>query len=575
MYHYLFTNDLRISVLGDSLQNAATAFLMNTVPSASEDKSANNNMKTLGFYFNLTETSGCSEVASHGNVREVVLNFIKKFQYPNLRTREAYEETLADNIKLAPMRTIIKILYTFNLIVPGNAYLTKEEIKNFIFYNDNVAKNSDYSLLEVVNQILQYRKVPTFPDNISFKEDERNWKHEDRQLREMIKVLLWSGCVAEEGEKIYIKHDTLTQENKADIFDIINCSSFWNGGDLLSYQSYMDIDEKNDNLNTSSKEKKEEKVPGTNILYYGVPGAGKSYTIKKMCSDATKIERVVFHPDYTYSDFVGQILPKVVKDEENPQGKLRYEFVPGPFTKMLKKAETNKENMYYLVIEEINRGNAPAIFGEIFQLLDRSEDGTGEYAISNYDVANWVYGDENHEVRIPSNMSLLATMNTSDQNVFTLDTAFQRRWDMKHIPNKVMEAKHANNNILGTNVTWGAFATVINNEVLQMSMDMSSSEDKRLGAYFIRQKELAVDRFPEKALKYLWDDAFKMDKDKIFNASMNSLEQVVDTYQSETSDKLKAVLRLEVYQKMMSQIKTYNEDEEIIAEEVSDIEEKA
>ena len=86
-------------------------------------------------------------------------------------------------------------------------------------------------------------------------------------------------------------------------------------------------------------------------------------------------ERVVFHPDYTYSDFVGQILPRVVKD------KLKYVFEPGPFTKMLKKANDDPDNMYYLVIEEINRGNTPAIFGDIFQLLDRNDDGSGKHKL--------------------------------------------------------------------------------------------------------------------------------------------------------------------------------------------------
>lgn len=341
--------------------------------------------------------------------------------------------------------------------------------------------------------------------------------------------------------------------------------------DRFSYQNYCKFWGITNNLPTAIMfENKntmvKRKTGAANTLFYGVPGAGKSHAIKQKCSDMTKLERVVFHPDYTYSDFVGQILPRVVKDKENPQGRLRYIFTPGPFTKMLKKAEEDPSNMYYLVIEEINRGNAPAIFGEIFQLLDRIEDGSGEYAISNYDVAEWVYGDENHEVRMPSNMSLLATMNTSDQNVFTLDTAFQRRWNMKHIPNKVMKALHADIRIDGTDVSWGVFASVINDELLQISTEMSSLEDKRLGAYFIHQNELAFDKFPEKALKYLWDDAFKMEKDKIFNESMKSLEEVISTYQSAKTDRLKVVLRHEVYKKMIKQMT----EKKFIKESLSD-----
>lgn len=305
---------------------------------------------------------------------------------------------------------------------------------------------------------------------------------------------------------------------------------------------------------------------GENILLYGVPGAGKSHKIAtKFCSDENRMIRVVFHPDYTYSDFVGQILPVV-------EGKdLSYKFTPGPFTQILKLANDNPGQMYYLIIEEINRGNAPAIFGEIFQLLDRkdedaySEDviGESEYGIVNYDVANAVYGNKDVKIRIPSNLTLLATMNTADQNVFTLDTAFQRRWNMQQIENNVLEAKHADVMIAGTDVTWGSFASVVNNLIIENSAEIASSADKRLGAYFVKAKELRADLFSEKVLKYLWDDAFKFDHDIIFRDDINSLETIISTYEHAEPDKLKAVLRLDVYQKMLqSRLKMAEEENE-------------
>ena len=299
---------------------------------------------------------------------------------------------------------------------------------------------------------------------------------------------------------------------------------------------------------------------GKNILLYGVPGAGKSHHIaKKYCADSRRIERVVFHPDYTYSDFVGQILPRVV------EGQLKYVFTPGPFTKILEKAWKDPGNHYYLIIEEINRGNAPAIFGEIFQLLDRKdadnypEDivGESEYGISSYEVSDIVYGDSEHEVRIPSNMFVLATMNTADQNIFTLDTAFQRRWKMEHIPNKFIfeTGSHALDSIQGTNLNWGTFATVINDQIIETNRDISSSEDKRLGAYFVKKSELAVEVFPEKVLKYLWDDAFKMDREAVFDSKLGSLDEVIEVYETSTVDKLQSVLRGELYSKMLKQMK--------------------
>ncbi|MEW9053444.1 MAG: AAA family ATPase [Neobacillus sp.] len=263
------------------------------------------------------------------------------------------------------------------------------------------------------------------------------------------------------------------------------------------------------------------------------------------------MERVVFHPDYTYSDFVGQILPRVMKDDNDVVGKLQYVFVPGPFTNMLKRAKNDSNNMYYLVIEEINRGNAPAVFGEIFQLLDRESTGESVYGISNYDIALEVYGDETNEVKIPSNLSIIATMNTSDQNVFTLDTAFQRRWNMRLIENNIKAARHADLNILDTTITWRTFNETINKLILENSFGNTSSEDKRLGAYFVRENDLMYDykinsvnpieqdlaennnnKFPEKVLKYLWDDAFKYNRNDIFNEKYNCLEDVIEEFEN-------------------------------------------
>lgn len=297
---------------------------------------------------------------------------------------------------------------------------------------------------------------------------------------------------------------------------------------------------------------------GTNLLYYGVPGSGKSYAINKICSDEEVMERVVFYPEYSYSDFVGQIMPRLNKDN-----KLEYVFVSGPFTRILKKACHNPDTMYYLVIEEINRGNAPAIFGEIFQLLDRKDAkrypgqaGESEYGISNYEIAKEVYdGDTGHKVRIPANLTLLATMNTSDQNVFTLDTAFQRRWDMRHIPNKFTD-QHADDMIEGSQISWGSFAMVVNNLLTQMRIELAGSGDKRLGAYFAKTNDLRIEIFSEKVLKYLWDDAFRMEPYLVFNESMTSLDYMIETYQTASGDPLETVLKSDVYQKMSDVMKS-------------------
>lgn len=303
---------------------------------------------------------------------------------------------------------------------------------------------------------------------------------------------------------------------------------------------------------------------GMNTLLYGVPGSGKSWTIEKeYCDDESRMERLVFHPDYTYSDFIGQILPNV------SDGIVSYKFTEGPFTSLVKKAYTNPEKMFYLIIEEINRGNAPAIFGEVFQLLDRKDDGTSEYGITNVDIANIVYNNPNKKVRIPSNMSIIGTMNTSDQNVFTLDTAFQRRWNMRMIENTFVGHDYARTTILDTGVTWQRFCEVINNEIVTKNIRMTSSEDKRLGTYFVRAADLEYHeeadnndlsekeqiqarllnyRFAEKVLKYLWDDAFKFSREDIFkNTIYKSLEEVVNHFNSRSSAKATGNDRLDVF----------------------------
>ena len=311
-------------------------------------------------------------------------------------------------------------------------------------------------------------------------------------------------------------------------------------------------------------------------IYYGVPGSGKSHEIDeqtKCLSDEQKM-RVVFHPEYTNADFVGQILPCLNEDE----GKVDYKFKPGPFTKILRRAYLNPSKKYFLIIEEINRGNAAAIFGDLFQLLDRIpksidkekiggnfyDEGWSSYFVSNDSINAYIreYADSsqysdvekcvvipeenknkdkisekystvkigdliftaNTGIRLPPNLSILATMNTSDQNVFTLDNAFQRRWDMVLVKNefKPESENQKTAKIAGSNVAWESFHKKINEEISKVSIEnnLSSMVDKRLGCWFVKAVkdenggfEIKKEDFENKILKYLWDDAFKFNRE--------------------------------------------------------------
>ncbi len=279
---------------------------------------------------------------------------------------------------------------------------------------------------------------------------------------------------------------------------------------------------------------------GKNIILYGVPGSGKSYTLQRdYLNDNSVVEKIVFYSDYSYSDFVGQIMPSV-----DDSGIVSYKFNPGPFTNILKKAYHNPQIKHVLVIDEINRGNAPAIFGEIFQLLDRLKHdkngfkkGSSEYAINNMDIANIVHSDKNASIRIPSNLWIIATMNTSDQNVFVLDTAFQRRFSMQLIENSFenVDDDFKNMKILDTDITWQKFCTTINEKIAQNNEGLSSMEDKRLGVYFVNIDDLkSKENFVHKVIKYLWDDVFKFDRNIIFDTTkFNTLEAVVKNFTKE------------------------------------------
>lgn len=261
---------------------------------------------------------------------------------------------------------------------------------------------------------------------------------------------------------------------------------------------------------------------GKNLIVSGAPGTGKSFWIQNNYERTTVSRRVTFHPEYTYNEFIGSLRP--ISDTDN---KITYQFVPGPFTKILQLAYSNPSEKYTLIIEEINRANTAAVFGDVFQILDRDIDGYSDYGIENEDMINFVNEGLTHiqidEVKLPPNLNLIATMNSADQGVFQMDTAFKRRWNIHYVPiefedwHSTTYFKYNKKLISVTNLI------TILNKYLSENQYLQINEDRLIGPYFLRQEEaekwldptVGYDYY-KKLFLYLWDDIARIDRSVLF-----------------------------------------------------------
>ena len=288
---------------------------------------------------------------------------------------------------------------------------------------------------------------------------------------------------------------------------------------------------------------------GCNIVYYGVPGTGKSFEIDKKLKDVSLDNkfRVTFHPEFTYNDFIGQLLPKVDKQTKS----ITYDFKEGEFTKALKRAYENPGEYVYLIIEEMSRGNCAAIFGDIFQLLDRNQDGDEKdwstYAVNNELIASRINSRliHNNMIKIPSNMYIYGTVNTSDQNVFVMDNAFKRRFEWRYISTnpKKDEDKYLNNiNIKiyeskenGFDVEWVRLYRMLN-MFISSNKYLDLGEDKQIGQFFIKFTEDDGKNFiklRDKLLHYLWFDvqnASYRNECKLFDSNISNFSTLYDFF---------------------------------------------
>ena len=304
------------------------------------------------------------------------------------------------------------------------------------------------------------------------------------------------------------------------------------------------------------------------IIYYGAPGTGKSFTIDDKTDDKNSV-RTTFHPDSDYASFVGAYKPTMEMPINSIYGesvqfatgknghpgtekKIVYKYVPQAFLKAYVAAWSNLDTPYFLIIEEINRGNCAQIFGDLFQLLDRNNAGSSSYAIhADEDITQFLSGDDKgfaslsdeqkdairafvlHKdngktqavgqdildgklLLLPPNLYIWATMNTSDQSLFPIDSAFKRRWNWKYMPieyhpiDKKTQQPIDWNFQIGDNIySWGQFLSKINPEIYTLT----ESSDKQMGYFFAKADNttgiISEEVFLNKVLFYLWTDVFK------------------------------------------------------------------
>lgn len=281
-------------------------------------------------------------------------------------------------------------------------------------------------------------------------------------------------------------------------------------------------------------------------IYYGAPGTGKSFKIDKILKDSStnedQIFRTTFHPEFSYSDFIGQLLPSI---EENGVGDkiISYSFKKGVFTQSLEKAYMDTSKDVYLILEEMSRGDVAAIFGDVFQLLDRQQKGLkhgySRYFVNNDVIAKDIIPIIGDKIMLPPNLYIYGTVNTSDQNVFVMDTAFKRRFEWEYIltrPVKKNDTEYLNNSLLKITDSfgerkefeWVKFYMALNKFISNKSF-LDLGEDKQIGQFFIEfdaEGDSVKNKIQNKLLQFLWSDVNKAS----FKRNLSLFSDEVDSF---------------------------------------------
>ena len=442
-----------------------------------------NGFYTTNFYMPVAEHQGDFSVGSNfysvGAVKNSLMNPAVRISYPQRGSSPLFE------------------------IQDGKLYWKKELLKNFSFYVPSAEFKCALALW-----LCRARQV----------------RLEDiyGTLKSQIEILLTSELTEILMPSIEIFETTLKKLNVAANFNPAYISK--------------------DDIESIFKQNQNKNLP-RQIIYFGAPGTGKSFRVEQITEQyGDAVIRTTFHPDSDYSTFVGCYKPSMesipqtytVEGKEKPiigkdgeqvaKKEIVYSFVPQAFTQAYTRAWLNPDKPIFLVIEELNRGNCAQIFGDIFQLLDRNENNESAYSIiPDHDLQQYLAAEfkdaenipsdikEAKAMRLPANLYIWATMNTSDQSLFPIDSAFKRRWIWKYIP--IANAELGYKIQVGNHqYDWWTFVEKVNGEIEQAT----KSEDKKLGYFFAKADNniIAADTFVSKVVFYLWNDVFKDSYDK-------------------------------------------------------------
>lgn len=480
-------------------------------------------------------------------------------------------KTIRSMYRLYPLFLFYKVLIEIGKIT-GEYKISKKE---FVLFVCTTEKYSDY--LDTVFNILACRTNSGLDDEINKLYSNLRGDVRYHKLLTSLKTIeeTDNGFGIKSGFENYIVEKIYLYET-SELVDDSNYLDMLTSTNSLIRKKDNEIDDKFERceiMDTTTIEINEvDSSIARNLIIYGAPGTGKSNKLEKEYREQYfkheyLYSRVTFNPNYTYSDFIGAYKPTPIYIKDSNENRefyssnkvdllenqmmpvIDYSFVCGPFIEMLCRALNDKQHNYLLLIEEINRADVASVFGDVFQLLDRDENNNSKYGIKfNKDIMNYIASRVRQDsecfikdelVKIPGNMYIWASMNSADQNVIKMDTAFKRRWNFDYISlDKYKDGAddiYIKLNCLPQNIKWNDFRNVLNDYLSEV---LEVTEDKLIGPYFVTDvverdgiKVISDDSIKYKLLSYIKDDVLRHNSTELFTKNY-TFGKLIEEYEN-------------------------------------------